>query len=675
MFINPHYEIAATVISLVLILFFSIAKKTRNFQNTTFFLALVLNGISAVSDIIVFYFRSYYPNQILEYTFSYVYLSTHVAVVIVVFFYFLANAREWYQVPKALKLVYLVPLIAVQAYILLDTLTFHTTGKYFEDGSFERGSGMLVLYGVTVFYLINIILALIIFRRSYPLQKRAMYVLGIVVVFAGMLFQGINISFRLETFAVAIDLTLFFYFFQNPYKQIDRETRLFNKIPFYETMRRCIATKEDVDIVALVIQDFEEIMRNNSKEENHSVACQIADFLKSINDSYTVYRVEKNLFVLSFKAKDDIEIVKVEKKLHDRFKQPWIVQNYQLNYKVHICHVPVLNRFANVEGVMGFIYETLNSNFDREILGVQDFNLNILERGMKIKAALMDAIENDKFELTFSPIYSAKLGKINGFEISSRFYDSELGYVSETELMKYVENSGQMIKLGMLLFDKACNFISSHDFKKLGISFVGIKIRSVICLQYEFIGSVNKVFSQYDIDPSFICFQISEYIVSKVSHTFEAHMDILSSMGFQFCLDDYGSGFTNLASIYEYPIKYIKIDSKVVRAMEENEKAKITIESTLDLAKELSMKTIMGGISTEEEFEMVSEFNCDYEIGSYFYVDLDEVTFMRLLNENAMLPADEEVDLSNVKKNKLRTLTSNVASRLFGDNKDPLKPV
>ena len=263
-------------------------------------------------------------------------------------------------------------------------------------------------------------------------------------------FSRESILFRLETFAVAIDLTLFFYFFQNPYKQIDRETRLFNKIPFYETMRRCIATKEDVDIVALVIQDFEEIMRNNTKEENHSVACQIADFLKSINDSYTVYRVEKNLFVLSFKAKDDIEIAKVEKKLHDRFKQPWIVQNYQLNYKVHICHVPVLNRFANVEGVMGFIYETLNSNFDREILGVQDFNLNILERGMKIKAALMDAIENDRFELTFSPIYSAKLGKINGFEISSRFYDSELGYVSETELMKYVENSGQMIKLGML---------------------------------------------------------------------------------------------------------------------------------------------------------------------------------------------------------------------------------
>ena len=174
-----------------------------------------------ISQIIVFAFRSYYPNLFFEYFFSYIYFATHIAVVIVVFFYFLANAREWYQVPKGLKVVYTVPLVVVEIYILLDTLLFHTIGKYYTDGSFERGKGMIFLYAVTIFYLINIILALIIFRKSYPLQKRAMYVLGIVIVFAGMLFQGINISFRLETFAVAVDLTLFFYFFQNPYNIVE----------------------------------------------------------------------------------------------------------------------------------------------------------------------------------------------------------------------------------------------------------------------------------------------------------------------------------------------------------------------------------------------------------------------------------------------------------------------
>ena len=107
----------------------------------------------------------------------------------------------------------------------------------------------------------------------------------------------------------------------------------------------------------------------------------------------------------------------------------------------------------------------------------------------------------------------------------------------------------------------------------------------------------------------------------------------LADSGVNFCLEEYGSGYTDISSVYDLPISMIKINKSVLRAAVRNEKARVTMESTLELAHELSMKTAVSGVEDERYYNLIPDMPCDYATGNYFFEQLDEEGFRRLLED------------------------------------------
>ena len=65
----------------------------------------------------------------------------------------------------------------------------------------------------------------------------------------------------------------------------------------------------------------------------------------------------------------------------------------------------------------------------------------------------------------------------------------------------------------------------------------------------------------------------------------------------------------------------------------ENDKAEITLESTLELARSLKMRTVIDGITDKKEFDLISGLPCDYAKGTFFYKEIEEVQLLQLLQE------------------------------------------
>ena len=129
-----------------------------------------------------------------------------------------------------------------------------------------------------------------------------------------------------------------------------------------------------------------------------------------------------------------------------------------------------------------------------------------------------------------------------------------------------------------------------------------------------------------------ICLLISEYTVSKASKAFKENLSKMAGEGLRFCLEDYGSGFTSITSIYELPFSVLKVNKSVMQATMSNEKARITMDSTLVMARDLSMMTMVEGIDEENQFEMISDMACDLAKGKYFFDQIDEGEFVRVLH-------------------------------------------
>ena len=73
-----------------------------------------------------------------------------------------------------------------------------------------------------------------------------------------------------------------------------------------------------------------------------------------------------------------------------------------------------------------------------------------------------------------------------------------------------------------------------------------------------------------------------------------------------------------------------------------NEKARITMDSTLVMARDLSMMTMVEGIDEENQFEMISDMACDLAKGKYFYEQLVEEEFLQVIQLKASKGGEEE---------------------------------
>lgn len=628
---NDYFEIASIILSILLIFYFGRRAKKSGVQNRLFLALITTNMITAIIDVINDYTMYYKLPLWTDYTCSTIYFVSHLLVIPLFLFYTLSDAKEWYDIMPMFKIFLLGPVCVVILLVLTDPLT-KWIYEYTADYEYQRNAGIYILYGISLLYTVLLIIVLIQFRARYSFARRILTYVVLGTMFLSLIIQMLFANVRLETFGIVYGFMILFYYVQNPRNQIDRETGLFNQKTFKAVMAQKIARKSYFDILEIVITDYDNKIMLSDDE---SVIENIADFFKSIEEVET-YRYSKNIFCLDFNFTTDEEIDDIIDIIRDRFDMPWDTKRGNMIYATKMCHVKLPNDIKNSEQLFALIEEVAVDNTKKLLMDTNDFDMLSLERRAMLNDALVRAIEADSFELVLSAVYSFKDKKIIAAECSSRFLDEQIGYVHEREYIRNNDKSGLMNQLGIRLFDKTCQFLSREEVKALNLSFFTIKLSSISCLKYDFVKNVREVFSHYSIDPGLICFQISESTVSKVNDSIKEIMEELSKDGFKFCLDGYGSGYTNLASIYELPLSVIKLGKSVLRNAGENEKAQVTLESTLDLAKNLDMEIIIDGISEETEFDMATSLACDYAVGTFFLHDMDINLFLENIRMNGM---------------------------------------
>ena len=90
----------------------------------------------------------------------------------------------------------------------------------------------------------------------------------------------------------------------------------------------------------------------------------------------------------------------------------------------------------------------------------------------------------------------------------------------------------------------------------------------------------------------------------------------LHKNGFEFSLDDYGSGYSNLSRVRQYPFTNIKIDMEVVWSY--CREKDVLLPALVDGFKKMNLSITAEGIETEEMAGAMKEISCDYLQGYYF---------------------------------------------------------
>ncbi|MFZ9740044.1 MAG: EAL domain-containing protein, partial [Prochlorotrichaceae cyanobacterium] len=110
----------------------------------------------------------------------------------------------------------------------------------------------------------------------------------------------------------------------------------------------------------------------------------------------------------------------------------------------------------------------------------------------------------------------------------------------------------------------------------------------------------------------------------------------LKDQRIQISLDDFGTGFSSLSYLHQFPVDNLKIDRSFVTGLEEKLKNQEIVTSIINLAHNLEITVTAEGIETAQQFEYLRGLGCEYGQGYFFSPPVDAQTAQKLLKEESL---------------------------------------
>jgi EAL domain-containing protein (putative c-di-GMP-specific phosphodiesterase class I) len=257
--------------------------------------------------------------------------------------------------------------------------------------------------------------------------------------------------------------------------------------------------------------------------------------------------------------------------------------------------------------------------------------LQKVRREQQILQMMKQAIWKGGFEVFYQAIYSVEEKRFTSAEALVRMRSPEQGYIRPDEFIPIAEKNGLITKIGEIVFRDVCRFMTGHRIWEKGIACVDVNLSAVQCMQANLYETLLSIMDEYDLPYQYINLEITETAATVSGENLRHNMEQLSKRGVNFSMDDYGTGFSNMINLIEYPFQIIKLDKSLVWSAMENEKAMCALKYTIGMVKEMGMKLIAEGVETIDQAQKLEELGCDFFQGYYYAKPVNGAGFLQIL--------------------------------------------
>ncbi|MEG0125140.1 MAG: EAL domain-containing protein, partial [Clostridia bacterium] len=128
---------------------------------------------------------------------------------------------------------------------------------------------------------------------------------------------------------------------------------------------------------------------------------------------------------------------------------------------------------------------------------------------------------------------------------------------------------------------------------------------------------LRRIAHKHGVPTKLLEIELTESAVFENLEEVGALMAQLKKDGFLLAIDDFGSGYSSLASLKALPADIVKMDKSFLDEAENDERGKRIIIGMVRMIKSLNMITLAEGVETLAQLEMLRNAGCDVVQGYY----------------------------------------------------------
>lgn len=622
MVLNIHFQMAG-IILIVLIAYLLIHERTLRLDAEGIFSILLGSGFVCILLDILSIFALNYEHVIGTFFMFLICKSYLISIVIVTFVLLIYAMTEVHRTQRHMRKImrfHAIPLIL--DIVLVIVLPIH---KYLQDEQiYTYGPSVQITYVFALFYLGDSLYQTIHYRNRTTKQRRESVWALIIACVLTSIVQLFHNELLLVSFAMAVAMVFMYMKLENPENNIDKITDTFNSYAYFGYLQKLFYREKDFGMIAISIEDFRFFVENFGIRDGNLVLKQVASFLSGLEGA-KVFRDSETEFILIFE--NELLVEEAVERIRMRFEEPWNLR--ELNFNLQICvtylqNCNVVKPKEEITEVLHYFMRECRKRGKDSLLRIDEEEIEKKEKVTDAEQALRWALENDRIEVYYQPIYSIKDGKFISMEALVRIFDKDGKFIVPDLFIPIAEQNGMILELGMAVFRKVCGFMKETPLENYGIEYVEVNLSVVQCMQDDLAKQLLDVMNQYNIPPYRINFEITETATTNSESTLLENMQEILKVGGTFSLDDYGSGYANLSYVVGFPFHIIKLDKNMVWSYFKSEKAEIAMKYAVSMVKELGMQILAEGVEDEIQYSTMKNLGVDYIQGFYFSKPLPE---------------------------------------------------
>jgi diguanylate cyclase (GGDEF)-like protein len=399
----------------------------------------------------------------------------------------------------------------------------------------------------------------------------------------------------------------------------DALTGLPNRRQFSDQLHAALPAPNGARLALMQIDldDFKSINDTLGHGVGDDVLKMAAERIRSVlREREFAYRLAGDEFaVIQWRADQPREAERLADALINAFKEPFTVDgiNVFVGASVGIAVAPADGN--EVEQLMKAadiaLYAAKKDGRSRSRTFTRSM-LIVLEQREVLRRSLRTALQEGQFFIEYQPLVKPSASVV-GFEALLRWRHPQIGVIPPNVFTPMAEADGLMSEIGQWLLEQVC---------RAALTWPSHFTAAVNLSPAEFLheGLTDRVAQTLDLvgfRADRLELEITESVLLERTINNLDTLNTLNVLGVQISLDDFGTFYSSLSYLKNFPFDTIKIDQYFIKDVERDEKSQTIVRTIIALAHGLGMHVTAEGVETAEQAAWLQRAGCD-RLQGYF---------------------------------------------------------
>jgi diguanylate cyclase len=233
-----------------------------------------------------------------------------------------------------------------------------------------------------------------------------------------------------------------------------------------------------------------------------------------------------------------------------------------------------------------------------------------------VERDFLQALQANALEVWYQPIVSDNCQTLINLEALLRWNHPKHGWIAPEELVSIAAMAGLSEPLIRFIFEQVCSMIQTLcmlDLKNVWVA-MNVSPREVsrIAVAELFLSKLRDL----NLSPTMLEIEITEETAMDI-RSVQEQLNSLSQVGVRIAIDDFGVGYSSLASLRYLRVNRIKIDRSFVTGIAKSYGDQILVQTILKLGHSLGIEVVAEGVETSDEFHLLRGVGCKLMQGYY----------------------------------------------------------